>query len=180
MLDDIKVSELKPMRKLIEESGSGITAETIEFIKYVEDQAYPEEMKLMQEDEDVEDILDTFDISLQGTTIARNLDWYIIFEEKRDYIEIVDLASLPTRDREASQREIHDYITKRINELAEKHGKYIVTSAREDTSYKMIQRMVSNGEYEIVEDEVEMWDDDSDIKMHNLVLKPINQKNRNR
>ena len=41
----------------------------------------------------------------------------------------------------------------------------------------MIQRMVSNGEYEILEDEINTWEDNDEIVMHNLVLKPIIQRN---
>ena len=177
-LDNFIVTNLKPMRKLIEETGSNITTKTLEYIKMVEDKAYPEEMKMMQEAEEVGDLSEIYDISIPRTTIARNLDWYIIYEETRDYFEIVDLASLPTRDKAASSKEIHDYLVNVINKKAEKSGKQVVISAREDTSYKTIQRMVKNGEYEILEDEEEMWDDDSDIKMHNLVLRPINVKEK--
>lgn len=42
----------------------------------------------------------------------------------------------------------------------------------------MIQRMVSNGEYEILEDKTNTWENNDEIVMHNLVLKPIIQRDR--
>ena len=61
-LDYLRVpqSELQPMRRLIEESGFDITEETIEFIRNIENQAYPEEMKVMQDAEDIEDLSDVY------------------------------------------------------------------------------------------------------------------------
>lgn len=160
------------LRLLVEEKGKKITKETIAFIKFVEDQAYPDEMKLMQEDKTIKDIADTYDVGVSQITIARNKDWYIIYAENDDYIEICDIASLPNRDVDASRQEIHDYIVGVLNVKAHNSHKSVILCAKEDTSYKMIQRMVRNGEYEIIEDISTTWDSTSAIKMHDLVLKP--------
>jgi len=53
-------------------------------------------------------------------------------------------------------------------------------NAKEDTSYRMIQRMVNNGEYEIVEDTVNTWETDDSIIMHNLILTPITERENDR
>lgn len=178
-LDYLRVpqSELQPMRRLVEEKGEEISRETLDFVINVENEAYPEEMKMMQDIEDVEELEDLYNYYLSELTIVRNNDWYIIYGEDEDSIEIVDIASLPTRDRAASQ-EIHNYITKVINQKAHNGNKPVTLNAKEDTSYRMIQRMVSNGEYEILEDETNTWEDNDEIVMHNLVLKPIIQRDR--
>ncbi len=177
-LDYLRVpqSEFQPVRRLIEKTGYDISEETLEFIKSVENQAYPEEMKVMQDIECAEELEDIYNYYLSELTIARNRDWYIIYGEDEDSIEIVDIASLPTRDSIASQ-EIHNYITRVINQKAHNANKPVTLNAKEDTSYRMIQRMVSNGEYEILEDEINTWEDNDEIVMHNLVLKPIIQRN---
>lgn len=178
-LDYLRVpqSELHPMRRLVEEKGEEISRETLDFVINVENEAYPEEMKMMQDIEDVEELEDLYDYYLSELTIVRNNDWYIIYGEDEDSIEIVDIASLPTRDRSASQ-EIHNYITKVINQKAHNGNKPVTLNAKEDTSYRMIQRMVSNGEYEILEDETNTWENNDEIVMHNLVLKAIVQRDR--
>lgn len=178
-LDYLKVpqSQLQPLRRLIEESGYEITEDTLQFIRNVENEAYPEEMKMMQDIEDVEELEDLYNYYLSELTIVRNNDWYIIYGEDEDSIEIVDIASLPTRDREASQ-EIHNYITRVINQKAHNGNKSVTLDAKEDTSYRMILRMVSNGEYEILEDDTSTWQDNDEIVMHNLVLRPIIQRDR--
>lgn len=180
-LDYLRVpkSELKPMRKLIEETGFEITKKTIEFIKNVENQAYPEEMKLMQDAEDIEDLSNIYGYLESEITIARNRDWYIIYGEDEDSVEILDIASLQTRDKESSRREMHNYLVKVINRKAKDGNKPVTLNAKEDTSYRMIQRMVNNGEYEIVEDTVNSWESDETIVMHNLVLIPIMERDKN-
>lgn len=179
-LDYLRVpqSELQPMRRLIEEAGIDITEETIEFIKNIENQAYPEEMKIMQDAEDIEDLADIYEYSESEITIARNRDWYIIYGEDEESVEIVDIASLPNRDRESSRREIHNYLTQVINRKAKDGNKPVTLNAREDTSYRMIQRMVNSGEYEIIEDTVNSWETDDSIIMHNLVLTPIIEREK--
>ena len=42
----------------------------------------------------------------------------------------------------------------------------------------MVQRMVVNSEYEITEDTPNTWEDDDSIIRHDLVLKPIIQRDR--
>ena len=160
-------------RVLIEETGIKITGETIRFIRNIERLAYPEEMQEMQEDEDIYDIADTYDTPVARITIARNKDWYIIYGEDDEHFELIDIASSPTRDKEASRKEIHDYLVDVINKKAYESGKSVILSAKENTSYKMIQKMARNHEYEIIEDIMDTWDYDSAIIMHNLVLKPI-------
>ena len=153
------------LRLLVEEKGRKITKETIAFIKSVEDQAYPDEMKLMQEDKTIKDIADTYDVDVSQITIARNKDWYIIYAENDDCIEICDIASLPSRDVDASRQEIHDYIVGVLNVKAHNSHKSVILCAKEDTSYKMIQ-------YEVIKDISTTWDSTSAIKMHDLVLEP--------
>lgn len=181
-LDHLRVpqSELQPIRRLIEESGLDITGETVEFIKNIENQAYPEEMKVMQDAEDIEDLSDIYGYFESEITIARNRDWYIVYGEDEDSVEILDIASLPTRDREASRREMHNYLVGVINRKAKNGNKPVTLNAKEDTSYRMIQRMVNNGEYEIVEDTVNTWETDDSIIMHNLVLTPILERTQDR
>lgn len=181
-LDYLRVpqSQLQPIRRLIEESGLDITDETIEFIKNIENQAYPEEMKVMQDAEDIEDLSDIYGYFESEITIARNRDWYIVYGEDEDSVEILDIASLPTRDREASRREMHNYLVGVINRKAKNGNKPVTLNAKEDTSYRMIQRMVNNGEYEIVEDTVNSWETDDSIVMHNLVLTPIIKRDKDR
>ena len=181
-LDYLRVpqSELQPMRRLIEESGFDITEETIEFIRNIENQAYPEEMKVMQDAEDIEDLSDVYGYFESEITIARNRDWYIVYGEDEDSVEILDIASSTTRDIEASRREIHDYFAKVINRKAIEDNKPVTLNAKEDTSYRMIQRMVNNGEYEIVEDTVNTWETDDSIIMHNLILTPITERENDR
>lgn len=179
-LDYLRVtqSELQPIRRLIEETGYDISEETLEFVKSVENQAYPEKMKMMQDIEDLEGLEDVYNYYLSELTIVRNKDWYIIYGEDEDSVEIVDIASLPNRDREASRREMHNYIVGVINRKALSGKKPVTLNAKEDTSYRLIQRMVANGEYEIIEDAPNTWEDDDSILMHNLVLKPIMQRDR--
>ena len=179
-LDYLRVpqSELQPARKLIEETGYDISEETLEFVKSIENQAYPEEMKVMQDADDVEELEDIYNYYLSELTIARNRDWYIIYGEDEDSVEIVDIASLPNRDKEASRREMHNYIVGVINRKALNGEKTVTLNAKEDTSYRMIQRMVANGEYEIIEDTPNTWEDDDSILMHNLVLRPVIQRDR--
>ncbi len=105
-------------------------------------------MKLMQEDKTIKDIADTYDVDVSQITIARNKDWYIIYAENDDYIVGV------------------------LNVKAHNSHKSVILCAKEDTSYKMIQRMVRNGEYEVIKDISTTWDSGSVIKMHDLVLKP--------
>ena len=170
---------LPPARRLIEESEYDITDETLEFIKNVENQAYQEEMKLMQDAENIDDVAYIYNHYVEELTIARNKDWYIIYGNDGDSIEIADIASLPDRDKKASREEMHNYITRVINQKAHEEGKYVTLNAKEDTSYKMILRMVNNGEYEIIEDTPNSWNDENeDIIMHKLVLQPIIQRDR--
>jgi hypothetical protein len=176
-LEHIDVSSLPPLRRLVEEQGYNISEETLEFIKRVEDEAYPEEMKLMQDIDMIEELEDIYGYYTEELTIARNNDWYIIYGDDEDSIEIVDIASLPTRERVATQ-EIHNYITRVINQKAHNDHKPVTLSAKEDTSYRMIQRMVRNGEYEIIDDTPDTWEDNDEIIMHNLVLTPIIQRDR--
>lgn len=179
-LDYLRVpqSELQPVRRLIEETGYDISEETLEFVKSVENQAYPEEMKVMQDVDDAEELEDIYNYYLSELTIVRNKDWYIIYGEDEDSVEIVDIASLPNRDREASRREMHNYIVGVINRKALNGKKPVTLNAKEDTSYRMIQRMIANGEYEIIEDTPNTWEDDGSILMHNLILKPIMERDR--
>ena len=160
-------------RKLIEEHGYDVSEDTLDFIKCVEDKAYPEEMKLMQGAEDMGDIAYIYGAYVRQITIARNKDWYIIYCEKDGNIEISDVASLPTRDVEASRREIHDYIVGVINAKAKQRNIPVILCAKEDTSYKMILRMVRNNEFEIIRDIIDTWDYDSAIRMHDLILRPL-------
>lgn len=176
-LEHIDVSELQLMRRLIEEEGYNISSNTLDFIISVENQAYPEEMKLMQDINSVDELEDIYGYYLDELTIVRNNDWYIIYGEDEEGIEIVDIASLPTRDRAATQ-EIHNYITRVINRKAYSENKPVKLSAKEDTSYRMIQRMVRNGEYEIIEDIPDTWANNNQIIMHDLVLRPIMQRDR--
>lgn len=167
------------MRRLIEESGFDITEETIEFIRNIENQAYLEEMKVMQDAEDIEDLSDVYGYFESEITVVRNRDWYIVYGEDEYSVEILDIASSPTRDREASGREMHNYLVGVINRKAKDGNKPVTLNAKEDTSYRMIQRMVNNGEYEILEDEINTWENNDEILMHNLVLKPVIQRDRN-
>lgn len=173
-------SDMQPVRRLIEESSDSISASTLEFIKAVENEAYPEEMKMMQDVEDIEELEDIYNYYLSEITIARNNDWYIIYGEDEDSVEILDIASLPTRDRNASRQEMHNYIIRVINQKAHNGNKPVTLNAKEDTSYRMIQRMVANGEYEILEDIPNAWETDESIQMHNLVLRPIIQRDRDK
>ena len=168
------------MRKLVSEDGRNISSDTIRFIKSIEDTAYPEDMKTMQEVEDLNDLSNVYSTQVDKITVARNNDWYIIYAEEEDGIEIVDIASLPNKDKEASRREVHEYLTKIINVKASNAGKSIRLNAKQDTSYRMIQRMVSNGDYEVIEDTPNFFDDDETIQMHYLVLQPIIQRDRDR
>lgn len=179
-LDYLRIdpSTLPPVRRLIEESGYNISEDTLQFVKNVENQAYPEEMKMMQDIEDIEELEDVYDYTIPELTIARNRDWYIIYGEDADSIEIVDIASLPNRDRNASRQEMNNYLTRVINQKAHDTGKQVTLDAKEDTSYRMILRMVDHGDYEIVQDMPHNWDDESDIKMHYLILEPIMQRDR--
>jgi hypothetical protein len=181
-LDYLRVpqSELQPIRRLIEESGLDITNETIEFIKNIENKVYPEEMKIMQDAEDIEDLSDIYEYFESEITIVRNKDWYIVYGEDEDSVEILDIASSPTRDIEASRKEMHNYLIGVINKKAKDDNKPVILNAKEDTSYRMIQRMVNNGEYEIVEDTVNSWETDDSIIMHNLVLNPIIERDKER
>lgn len=176
-LEHINPSELHPMRRLIEEGGYNISQETLDFVINVENEAYPEEMKLMQDICSIEELEETYGYYVEELTIARNNDWYIIYGEDEDGIEIVDIASLPTRDRVSTQ-EIHNYITRVINTKAHSQNKPVKLSAKEDTSYRMIQRMVRNGEYEIIEDNPDTWVNNDEIIMHDLILRPIMQRDR--
>ncbi len=173
-------SELQPLRRLIEETGYDISEDTLEFVRNVENQAYPETMKMLQDIETVEELEDAYNYYLSELTIARNKDWYIIYGEDEDSVEIVDIASLPDRDREASRKEMHNYLVGVINRKAKNGNKPVTLNAKEDTSYRMIQRMVANGEYEIVEDTPNTWEDDDSIKMHNLVLRPVIKRDRDK
>lgn len=179
-LDYLRVSqdEMQPMRRLIEEAAYDISDDTLEFVRSVENQSYPEKMKMMQDIEDIEELEDIYNYYLSEITIVRNNDWYIIYGEDDDSVEILDIASLPTRDRNASRQEMHNYITRVINQKAHNGNKPVTLNAKEDTSYRMIQRMVANGEYEILEDTPNAWETDESIQMHNLVLRPIMQRDR--
>lgn len=168
----------KKERKLIVETGFNITDETLDFIKQVEKKAYPKEMILMNEVDSVIDLAETYETYPSSITIARNIDWYIIFDDNKANIEIIDIASLPNRDKEKSRTEIHDYIVNVINKKANEDKKPVLISAKEDTSYKMIQRMVNNHEYEVITDISDTWDIESAITMHDLVLKPIIQETK--
>lgn len=181
-LDYLRVSqdEMQPMRRLIEESAYDISDYTLEFVKSVENQAYPEEMKMMQDMDEIDDLVDIYGYFPSEITIARNNDWYIIYGEDEDSVEILDIASLPNRDRNASRQEMHNYITRVINQKAHNGNKPVTLNAKEDTSYRMIQRMVDNGEYEILEDTPNTWETDESIQMHNLVLRPIMQRDRDK
>ena len=137
-------------------------------------------MKILQDIETVEELEDAYNYYLSELTIARNKDWYIIYGEDEDSVEIVDIASLPDRDREASRKEMHNYLVGVINRKAKNGNKPVTLNAKEDTSYRMIQRMVANGEYEIVEDTPNTWEDDDSIKMHNLVLRPVIKRDRDK
>ena len=160
--------------------GYNITEETIAFIRDIENQAYPEEMKVMQDAEDIEDLSYIYEYFESEITIARNKDWYIVYGEDEDSVEILDIASLPTRDREASRTEMHDYIVGVINRKAKNGNIPVTLNAKEDTSYRMIQRMVNNGEYEIVEDIVNSWETNDSIIMHRLELIPILERSQDR
>ncbi len=160
-------------RKLIVETGFNITKETLDFIKHVEENAYPKEMILMDEVDSVIDLAETYETYPSQITIARNKDWYIIYDDNKANIEIIDIASLPDKDKDQSRIEIHDYIVDVINKKAYEDNKPVLINAKEDTSYKMIQRMVNNHEYEIITDISDTWDIESAIIMHDLVLKPI-------
>ena len=164
---------------MIEEKGEEINEATLVFIKNIENQAYPEEMKMMQDIEDIEELEEIYDYTLNELTVARNRDWYIIYGNYEDGVEIVDIASLPDREEQASD-EIHNYIINVINQKAYKDNKPVLLNAKEDTSYRMIQRMVENGEYEIINDTPNTWEDDESIVMHDLVLKPIITRELNR
>lgn len=179
-LECLKVSqdEMQPIRRLIEESAYNISDNTLEFVKNIENQAYPESMKVMQDIEVLEDLEEVYEYQLSEITIARNIDWYIIYGEDADSVEILDIASLPTRDRIASRKEMHNYIIKVINQKANNGNKPVTLNAKEDTSYRMIQRMVDNGEYEILDDVRNTWETDESIQMHDLVLRPIMQRDR--
>lgn len=179
-LDYLRVSqdEMQPIRRLIEESGYDISEETLEFIKNIENQAYPEEMKLMQDMDDIDELEDIYKYYVPEITIARNNDWYIMYAEDDESVEILDIASSPNRDRNVSRQEMHNYITRVINQKAHSARIPVTLNAKEDTSYRMILRMVNSGEYEILEDIPNAWQTDESIQMHNLVLRPIIQRDR--
>ncbi|MBR4262720.1 MAG: hypothetical protein IKQ35_05090 [Bacilli bacterium] len=165
-------------RRIIEETGFFISRDTVRFIRTIEGQAYPEEMQLMQESETVGDLSYTYGYGILQLTVVRGEDWYIIYGENRKHIELSDIASSPDRDVKTSRREMHDYLTGVMNVKAHAKKKPIILSAKEDTSYKMIQRMVRDKEYEIIDDIAGTWDYGSAIIMHDLVLRPIMQEDR--
>jgi hypothetical protein len=167
------------VRTVVEEFVEKLSVETLEFIKYVEDLAYPEEMKLMQSVQIPYSLSYIYGYSPKDLKVVRGVDWYIIYGENDKMIEISDIASLPTRDVKASRFEMYNFLTTVINKKAHDTNKVITLNAKEDTSYKMIQRMVNSGEYEILEDVPNKWFLNNEIIMHNLVLKPhVHQKNR--
>ena len=165
-------------RKLIEEHGETITEESLRFIKRIEDEAYPDEMKTMKETVGLQDLASILEYDSSDLTIARSEDWYIIYGDNEKSIEIIDLASSLDRDKEKSREEMQKYIIEIIGKKAKAEKKNITLSARESTSYKMIQKMLKDGKFRMIQDTEEKWAEDSDIVMHNMILEPIDEKDR--
>ncbi len=179
-IDKINNEELKPnvaeeqkKRTIIVEKGKEITTKSIRFMADIEALAYPEEMQLMTYCEEINDLEEIYHGKGDNYTVICGIDWYMLIIEHNKSIELADIACHPNRDKVNSRIEMYDCIKKYINDLGISLGKFITLNARETTSYKMIQRMVANGDYQIIGDKINYWNDNKNIVMHRMTLKPL-------
>ena len=138
-----------------------IPEEKIEQIKQIERTVYREEQQLLNKNDvqNIEDIEYAYNIQNAHIQIGSNNDWYLIYGEDEDSIDIQDLAvvgGIHSEKNESSQGETTKLntklaITEASNEVygimlkAAKEGKSIYCNETADTSLVNIQRMLKQG-----------------------------------
>ena len=142
-----------------------IPEEKIEQIKQIERTVYREKQQLLNANDvqNIEDIENTYDIQNAHIQIGSNNDWYLIYGEDKDSIDIQDLAVVggihseknESLKEETSKANTKLAITEASNEVygillkAAEEGKSIYCNATADTSLVNIQRMLKQGCIEV-------------------------------
>lgn len=171
-ISDVQVTNNR--KKVVIEIGNqsfGITQESVDFIKMVELEAFPKEMITLQWCQNPAQLAYANRSNEKDLICGRGEDWYCLLSQSNETIWICDIASLPTRNVLESRKEIAEFIDKYVINLAANLNRHVLIEAREDTSYKMILRIVNQGKLKILTDREFFWTGNN-IKMHFMELKP--------
>ena len=133
-------------------SSSELTENRVEIIKQIEKKAYREEQQIMNNNnvQNSEDIQYEYGLEDFTTVIGGNNNWYLIYEEREDSLEISDLAiegamnsenNTGGHDVKLATMEAFGTLYELFLEAGKK-GKSITCNATKDTSLKNIQRML--------------------------------------
>lgn len=120
-------------RRIIEQSNEEIKNSSIKKIKEIEHLGYPEEMQIYQNCVTAEDMMEDIEEELK---LILGEDWYLLYVEKQELIEIIDLVKIkPNLKEETNQTdEIIKTLYKILKYSMEVH-KTIKADLKEDTSY---------------------------------------------
>lgn len=154
---------IRRLRFILE--SCALTQQNLDKVKEIEDIAYPNFMKGMQDIESISDVLDYAECDGEIICLIED-DWYILGCNSRKSIEIVDLASKKSLT--------FSDINKIVNFLKSYGDKVINVDARATTSYRLIKLLQKRGAIEIIHDSPWNWESET---MHELKFKFITPNN---
>ena len=162
------------MRHVIIQRGDEITEDSFAFIRDVEAASMPKAMRIFSSLRSISDITLMYECWPENIVLGRGIDWYRVVVETDRYFELASTASLPSRNVNSSRREMHAFLEEYVLIPSAKSGKNILASAKEDTSYKSLRRLIASGELELLEDSRRVADTVSSGKLvfHRVIMKP--------
>ncbi len=173
----------KNPREVIKVKGSDINS-VIDIIKEIEDKAYRNSQKIIQNSRGYEQLARQYEINNKNDMqvyVSADRDWYMLFVERKNDIYIADLASIGGLKSESHESKDQVYqgleIMKSIYELmqvAAQQRKKVTLNATEDTSYPSILTMAKRGIVKIESDNMRDWElnnvGNDKIKIHDMTL----------
>ena len=169
-------------REVIDLKGSKINRDVVSDISNIEKMAFRKKQQLLGRCETINDLAERYSMNLDSiqVSMSKDKDWYVIYTDTPDEIYVADMALLNGINSEKNE-EVKTDLRSSGYELLEKtymlllkaaeDSKTLRFEATEDTSYINIQKAVEKGLAEVVEDYDTTFDDEGEIKMHNMVIK---------
>ena len=122
------------MREVCKTNILNISKTTLSHLQEIEEVAFSEELQDYDKCSAFEDVEDCYDYDADLTTVVYGKDWYILYSEKKDSIELIELASKEAKKGEKSKQ--LKEIMFQLRKLVET-GKRVDAYMKEDTSYPL-------------------------------------------
>lgn len=186
--------------KVLTKRSDEISEEDIDIIRTIEAATYRDEQQLMTKVNTEDDLKEVYNCNNPVVKIGSNNDWYLLYDEQDDYIDIKDLSvygSLKSeRNFKLEENDLRLAIAESTYEMYKlllENEKKVHCNATIDTSYRIIKKMAKKGLIQLkdtdgndlalqderlinIETGEELkkrnWDSDSEIEMIDLEVIP--------